>query len=120
MREDNYDLEQYEAARAPRKHDEGLILDWFLRKRVLRCYAGVTEDEINERSLECARVRKNREQTRKSVTFKSSVRHALSRITGGILGEKPLKHKDRGVHICRHKRMEKASGGLATRQQIRC
>ena len=121
VRENTYNLEQYEAQRCPRKHDEELVLDWFLRKRMLRCYAGVTEDEITKVTNECAKIRKQREQTRKSATLKSSMRYALARVTGGMLGEKPLKHKDRGVHA---KRMEKsrhrpANAAAASRQEIR-
>lgn len=88
---------------------------------MLRCYAGVTEDEINKVTQECAKIRKQREQTRKSTTLKLSMRFALSKVTGGLLGEKTLKHKDRGVHT---KRMETsrhrpANNARASREAIR-
>ena len=103
VNEEHYDLEDYEARRAPRKHDEELILDWFLRKRILRCYACVTEEELNQSSIECARIRRQREQTRNAVSLKSSVRSLLAKVSGGLLGDITLKHKDRGVHINRYK-----------------
>ncbi|CAB9496164.1 expressed unknown protein [Seminavis robusta] len=103
VNEEHYDLEEYEAGREPRKHDEGLVLDWLLRKRMLRCYAGTSEDAMNESSLECSRIRRQREQTRKSVQHRSHMRHLLSRFSGGLLGDKAIKHKDRSVHLARFK-----------------
>ena len=105
MREERYDLEEYEAVREPRKHDEGLVLDWMLRKRMLRCYAGLSEEEMDDASQEGSRIRRQREQTRKSIALKSSVRHLLSKVTGGLLGDRALKHKDRGVHLARYRNM---------------
>ena len=103
MREDRIDIEEYEATRGPRRHDEELILDWFLRKRLLRCYAGVSENDLQENAREMQKIRKHREQTRRSLQFKSNIRHLLSKFTGGLFAEKSLQHKDRGVHVNRWK-----------------
>lgn len=111
MREEHVDLDQYELERGPRRCDEELVMDWLLRKRILRCYAGVTEDEIYSQNDECSRIRKQREQTRKRVTSRSSIRHMVAKITGGLLGAKHIKHKDRAVHL---KRLETQKADMAT------
>ena len=99
MREEHYDLEQYESERGMRRSEEELVLDWMLRKRILRCYAGVTEEEIYDQCAEGSRIRRHREQTRQRASFGSSIRHAMAKMTGGILGSKRI--KDRRVHLLR-------------------
>lgn len=66
---------------------------------------------MNERCTECARIRKQREQTRKGVTIKSSMRHLMAKFSGGLLGEKPYKHKDREVHL---KRFQTQTANMVT------
>jgi hypothetical protein len=88
VKEETYDVEDYEARRAPRKVGDDLVLDWLLRKRMLRCFAGVSEDALDERIAESSRIRKQREQSRKSIPLKSNMGHALSKLTAGLIGAK--------------------------------
>ena len=65
-----------------------------MRKRLLRCYAGVSLEDITKVTTECAKIRKHREQSRRSsaTTMKTSLRHVLSKVTGGMLGARASKH----------------------------
>lgn len=106
VRQESVSLEEYEHSRPPRRRDEELILDWSLRKRLLRCYAGVTEEELQENAKQMQRIRKQREQTLKSIKFKYSVRHVLSKATMGLVSDPDIKHRDRGIHERRWKMNE--------------
>jgi hypothetical protein len=89
VREETYDVEEYEAIRAPRKEGDELVLDWLLRKRMLRCFAGVSEEALNERIAESAKIRTQREQSRRSILLKkSNIGLALSKLLGGLIGAK--------------------------------
>jgi hypothetical protein len=88
VKEETYDIDDYESRRAPRKEGDDLVLDWLLRKRMLRCFAGVSEDALNERMAESSRIRSQRERSRKLTSLKANMGHALSKLTGGLIGAK--------------------------------
>ena len=93
VREETYNLEDYEARRAPRKMREALLLDTVYRRRMLRCFAGISEDELNEQMVECSRIRSQRERSRRSLSLKASMRLVLSKLSSGFVGVVPIKNQ---------------------------
>ena len=78
VRQENVSVDLYEETREPRRHNEELFLDWYCRKRLLRCFACVTEAEILETTRDAQRIRKQRVRSRNDGRLRGKVLHFMA------------------------------------------